>query len=108
MRILGILLIMLISQYTQAQNEQYKLLPANYEALFSKNRLDFTQKPEPFPAFVAPIPKVYCYDDLAVFCKLEVQLEKKFKFPVKIRLGEVNYVDMLEGKSFSPGLLTKY
>lgn len=59
-------------------------------------------------ATVAPIPKAYCYDDLAVFCKLEVQLEKRFKFPVKIRLGEVNYVEMLEGKPYTPDLRINY
>jgi len=38
------------------------------------------------------------YDNLALFCKIEVRLEKATKFPVKFRLGEVDYVDRLEGK----------
>lgn len=42
----------------------------------------------------------YRYCDLAFFCKIEVQLEKKTKFPVKFRLGTVDYVDYLEGKAF--------
>jgi hypothetical protein len=43
-------------------------------------------------------PKAYRYQDLAFFCKLEVQLEKKASFPIKFRLGDVQYVDRLEGK----------
>lgn len=44
------------------------------------------------------MPLVYAYKDLALFCKLEVQLEKVVKLPVKFRLGSVDYVDWLEGK----------
>lgn len=43
----------------------------------------------------------YNYDDLAIFCKLEVKMEKASGFPVKFRLGEVNYVERLEGKPYS-------
>ncbi len=45
-------------------------------------------------------PKTYEYDDLAFFCRVEVKLEKATKFPVKFRLGDVNYVDQLEGKGY--------
>lgn len=34
----------------------------------------------------------------AFFCRLEVQIERKTRFPVRFRLGDVNYVDYLEGK----------
>jgi len=44
------------------------------------------------------VPKIYSYHNLAFFCKVEVKLEKAAKFPVKFRLGDVNYVDQLEGK----------
>ena len=43
-------------------------------------------------------PKIYSYHNLAFFCKVEVKLEKAAKFPIKFRLGDVNYVDHLEGK----------
>ncbi|MEM6317978.1 MAG: hypothetical protein AAF960_09925 [Bacteroidota bacterium] len=49
----------------------------------------------------APIPAAYAYKDLAFFCKIEVQLEKAVKMPVKFRLGSVDYVDYLEGKKAS-------
>ncbi len=45
-----------------------------------------------------PIPQAWCYSDLALFCKLEVKMEKVARFPVKFRLGDVEYVDRLEGK----------
>jgi|GEM_PF-850984 len=48
------------------------------------------------PAGAAP--QIYSYHDLGIFCKLEVQLERAARLPVKIRLGEVQYVDWLEGK----------
>ena len=44
------------------------------------------------------IPLAYAYKDLAIFCKLEVKMEKVVKMPVKFRLGSVDYVDWLEGK----------
>ena len=36
--------------------------------------------------------------DLAFFCRLEYKMEKALKFPVRIRLGEVQYVEEMEGK----------
>lgn len=47
------------------------------------------------------MPAAYAYKDLAFFCKIEVQLEKVVKLPVKFRLGSVDYVDYLEGKRSS-------
>jgi hypothetical protein len=46
----------------------------------------------------AHLPKAYCYADLAFFCKVEVRMEKSLRIPVKFRLGNVEYVDYLEGK----------
>lgn len=43
-------------------------------------------------------PKAYSYDELGFFCKMEVKLEQSTKFPIKIRLGEVQYVEKMEGK----------
>lgn len=42
--------------------------------------------------------KAYNYHDLALFCRLEVKMEKAFKMPVKFRIGEVQYVEKMEGK----------
>lgn len=66
-----------------------------------------TQKKEQFPSLhqlfhdpqsIKQMPKAYSYHDLGFFCKLEVKMEKKARFPVKVRLGEVQYVERMEGK----------
>jgi hypothetical protein len=44
------------------------------------------------------VASVYCVADLAFFCRLEVQMEKATKIPVRFRLGDVQQVDYLEGK----------
>ena len=47
---------------------------------------------------LSPVPNIYSFDELGFFCKIEVLVEKKTKFPIKVRLGEVQYVERLEGK----------
>ncbi|HMP23188.1 MAG TPA: hypothetical protein PKC76_03600 [Saprospiraceae bacterium] len=44
------------------------------------------------------IPNLHRYEHLPIFCKIEVKMEQAVRFPIKIRLGEVEYVDRLEGK----------
>ena len=44
-------------------------------------------------------PPVYCENDLAFFCRMEVKMEKALRTPVRFRLGSASYVDWLEGKS---------
>jgi len=46
----------------------------------------------------ATFPQWYSENHLPFFCKMEVKMEKAFKFPVKVRLGEVQYVEKMEGK----------
>lgn len=46
----------------------------------------------------AAAPSIYSCENLAFFCKIEVKLEQSTGFPVKFRLGNVEYVDRLEGK----------
>ena len=48
------------------------------------------------------IPSSYNYNELGAFCKLEVQIEKKTRIPIKIRLGEVNLVEQKEGNPYTP------
>lgn len=43
-------------------------------------------------------PKAWRYCDLALFCRLEVRMEKAIKFPFKVRLGETQEVERREGK----------
>ncbi len=53
-------------------------------------------KKQRYPAPALPV--VYSVNNLPFFCKWEVKMEKAASFPVKLRLGEVHYVDHLEGK----------
>ncbi len=46
------------------------------------------------------LPNVYSTEDLAFFCKMEVKIENKTKFPIKVRLGDIDYVNWQEGKGF--------
>lgn len=56
------------------------------------------------PAYIntklsAPLlPKNYYVNCLPFFCKKEWQIEKAIKFPLKFRIGSVEYCDKLEGK----------
>lgn len=38
------------------------------------------------------------YEHLGFFCKAELRLEQASRIPIKIRLGEVQYVERMEGK----------
>lgn len=40
----------------------------------------------------------WTYTELGLFCRLDVQFERAFKFPVMFRLGGVRQVDAWEGK----------
>lgn len=46
----------------------------------------------------ASLPSPWRYDHLGLFCKLDVQLERRLRFPVLFRLGDPLHVDAWEGK----------
>jgi hypothetical protein len=53
--------------------------------------------------YVAPqiprqIPLVFCAETLPFFCKIEHKMGLNQRFPLKFRLGDVQYVDEMEGK----------
>ncbi|MEZ4740192.1 MAG: hypothetical protein R2818_12765 [Flavobacteriales bacterium] len=50
------------------------------------------------PPPVLQLPPVINYDQLGIFCKLDVQFERRFNFPVLFRLGDVQQVEAWEGK----------
>ncbi len=54
----------------------------------------------PNPSMMAPaaMPRAYVYEELGIFCKWEVKIEKAARLPIKVRLGEVQYVERMEGK----------
>lgn len=41
----------------------------------------------------------YKANELPIFCKMEHQLQIQSRFPVRIRLGDVSYVNKLESKN---------
>ncbi len=45
-----------------------------------------------------PMPSVFLVETLPFFCKIEYKLGLNNKLPVKFRLGDVQYVEQLEGK----------
>jgi hypothetical protein len=55
-------------------------------------------KYEPFSIRAQSCFPAYNSHDLAFFCRLEVRLERAVRYPVKFRLGEVQYTEGLEGK----------
>lgn len=44
------------------------------------------------------MPTAYRFQELGIFCQWEVHIERAARLPVKFRLGEVQYVERLEGK----------
>jgi hypothetical protein len=46
-----------------------------------------------------PISFVFSVNNLPFFCKLEYNMGVEKQYPLKIRLGDVQYVDQLEGKN---------
>ncbi len=77
--------------------QQQPLLFTSQPVFLSKYRFSFSDFNKNRQTS-APIPSYYDYDKLAFFCKVEVKLEKAVKLPIKFRLGDVEYVDRLEGK----------
>ena len=82
----------------RAQSARLQLDP-KWVSGVSHSKFAFVKPLMPAPSFqTKPIPQAWCYADLAFFCKIEVKMEKAARFPVKFRLGDVQYVDKLEGK----------
>lgn len=55
-----------------------------------------------FASATAPVktlPADYYYNSIGFFCRKELQVEKTLKVPFKLRLGDVNYTDKMEGKN---------
>lgn len=59
---------------------------------------------QPAPSLLRPVvhapslPALWRYEELGVFCKLDVQLERRMRLPLRFRLSDPWQVDRLEGK----------
>lgn len=72
-----------------------KALPNLNQPFFVLNQKEIA----PFlPASIMHQNAVFNADELPIFCKIEHLLGLRSQFPVKIRLGDVDYVDNLESK----------
>lgn len=81
--------------------EPYQNAASLKTKIFTRSLLTpFQLEENSFESFAKPmtIPSAYKYDELGIFCKWEVQMEKAARIPVKFRLGEVQYVEKMEGK----------
>lgn len=83
----------------KASERQFQTIPKfKIQALpLLKTNTNLPQNTE-LNSSVLSTPKAWKYEDLAFFCRLEVKMEKAAKFPIKVRLGEVQYVEKMEGK----------
>lgn len=88
-------------RYTKSLVEE--VVPVQRQANGWKNA-DFAPcGPPKWAAVLGPILSMYEPSRLPMFCRLEVQMEKSSGLPIKMRLGSVDYVDMLERKRSSGG-----
>ena len=76
--------------------------PPQYSHLFvPKNTGNYVNSPAIVsPTFQQPkpIPQAFSVESLPFFCKIEYKMGLNQKFPLKFRLGDVQYVDEMEGK----------
>jgi hypothetical protein len=68
----------------------------NYQDSFYLNQYT---KYKATPSVFAPVSFAFSVNNLPFFCKLEYKMGVEKQYPLKIRLGDVQYVDQLEGKN---------
>jgi hypothetical protein len=98
-------LFILLVFFTTLEAQQFKIHVA--ESFFSKptfyhlninksiQKLSKTSYITPNSLIVKPADYV---STLSIFCRLEWKFEKNYSLPLKVRLGEFHYTELLEGK----------
>lgn len=76
---------------THSQMLKYNLKTPNKSVKMHFNTASVDKKAQPMPL-------VFSAEHLPFFCKIEYRIESQYKIPFKFRLGDVQYVDELEGK----------
>ena len=85
----GILNAQFSSSHLPSTTERFSLLDP-YQGSLDTTYFGTTTLPR--------IPSSYDYNALGLFCKLDVQFEKRLRFPVLFRLGDAQSIDAWEGK----------
>ena len=101
------LLVILCSAFNKSQAQDSLFL----KPLFKSGKYNTLAKPSGYSLFTAPLedsikivpaqsrlPLNFYSTHLGTACKMELQLEKQTKLPIRIRLGSKEQVDYLEGK----------
>ena len=74
-------------------------LPPQYPTVFlQKNVSKVIDNQVIAPKKSLTVPSVFSVEALPFFCKIEYKMGLNQKVPLKFRLGDVQYVDQLEGK----------
>jgi hypothetical protein len=74
-------------------------IPPQYPSVFlPKNALNTYQNPVITVKKPMQVPSVFNVEAMPFFCKIEYKMGLNKKLPIKFRLGDVQYVDELEGK----------
>ena len=74
---------------------QYFLLKKEKLHVFSDKNIDNQQVVKSPPR---AIPSIFSVATMPFFCKIEYKMGLNKKLPIKFRLGDVQYVDEMEGK----------
>ena len=85
-----------IQSVPSAKNSQVSSTAKNMSSKLKLYNADLTLVPSNLAVKI--IPAGYYTSTLGFYCKKELQLEKALKFPLKLRLGSVDYTDKMEGK----------
>ena len=74
-------------------------LPPQYPSVFlPKNALNTYQNTAINVKKPTQVPSIFSVETLPFFCKIEYKMGLNKKLPIKFRLGDVQYVEELEGK----------
>ena len=89
------ILVMTISHATYGQSDSIQIKLPDLKVMF---------KPELFKDLGTKTPTLIHqvnHNSFPIFCKIEHKMSLNARVPVRIRLGNVDYVDRLEGKTSS-------
>lgn len=87
----GIIAFGSFGQYTLIKKVESKNLPVAHNIIEDKSKLSVATLSKPILLFNS--------NQLPFFCKIEHKIEKTSPIALRFRLGDLNYVNMLENKN---------